>query len=58
MCEGELGGADGVRDVDVEGGVAAAGDGVGGFGTAGWVPEIGPVRVVDAGAGADNVWAC
>jgi len=41
MREGELGGADGVREVDVEGGVARGGRGVAGEGRGGGVPEGG-----------------
>lgn len=54
--EGQLRGAERVREVDVEQRVAAAR----GVVAAGWraarrVPEVGPRGLVDAGAGADEV---
>jgi len=54
---GELGAADGVREVDVEECVVAYSrgrvGGVFGVGGAGWVPEVCPVRFEDACSGAD-----
>lgn len=42
MRDGELGYADGVRDVDVDEGVAGGGGVVFGGRGAGWMPEVGP----------------
>ena len=53
--DGELRRADRVREVDVQAGVAAGVGRVAAGGLARGVPEGGPVRVVDAGAGADDV---
>lgn len=54
--DGELGATDGVGDVDVEEGVVAQSvggvGGVFGFGSAGGVPEVGPVRFEDSCSGA------
>lgn len=57
VADGELCAANRMRNVDVETGVAAAGGLVFAFpvGGTGWVPEVAPVRVVDACAGADDV---
>lgn len=41
VVDGELRGAEGVREVEVEGFVGGLGVGVGGFGVVG-VPEVGP----------------
>jgi hypothetical protein len=43
MRDGELSGSDGVRDVDVERGVAVRGRGVAGLGTGGRMPEVAPL---------------
>lgn len=51
----ELRRADRVRQVDVEEGVAAGRGRVGRGRAARWVPEVGKGRLVDAGAGADDV---